>query len=241
MQLINNYNETYKSLFYLDKKINNKFIFLFNIFLISASALVFFQYINRIIFMLWNYSQVNANMPPIDNSLVTLGWYFLEIIIIGPIIEELIFRFPLNQKFMKVNWFSIFLLSGFFAFIHIFNFTNYLDGLDMQGFLMRLIFVPIILLPYFSLGVLLSIIRLKLGLIYSVLLHATINFSIFGSILISGLISYITNIDYQNILNLFDAILITIFLISLIVTFKSRKNQSLIKSKHICNIATFYK
>jgi membrane protease YdiL (CAAX protease family) len=214
MQLINNYNEIYKSLFNLDKKVNNKFIFLFNIFLISASASTFFQYINKVIFRLWNYSQVNANNPPIDNSLEILGWYFLGIIIIGPIIEEIIFRFPLTPKFMKINWFSIILFSSLFALIHIFNFTNYLDGLDTQGLLIRLLFAPVILLPYFSLGVLFSITRIKLGIWHSILLHSTINFSIFGSILFSSFISTLLNTDFTNILNFMDAGFITIFIIS---------------------------
>jgi membrane protease YdiL (CAAX protease family) len=214
MQLINNYNEIYKSLFDLDKKVNNKFIFLFNIFLISVSASTFFQFINKIIFKLWNYSQINANNPPIDNSLEIIGWYLLEIIIIGPIIEEIIFRLPLTPKFMKINWFSIILFSSLFAFVHIFNFTNYLDGLNPQNLLIRLLFVPIILLLYFSLGVLLSITRIKLGLFYSIILHSLINFSVFGSILFSSLVSTFTNIEYTNILNFMDAGFVTIFIIS---------------------------
>jgi uncharacterized protein len=214
MDIIKNYIKTYKSLFNLEKITTTKFVFLFNVFCITVSASTFFQFLNKILFKILDYTMVNANTPPVD-SFEILGWYVLSILIIAPISEELIFRLPLTEKFMRVSQFSIVLLSSLFAIIHIFNFTNYLDGLDSLSILVRLLFAPIILLPYFIIGILLSMTRIKLGITYSILLHSAINFSAFGAIIFATSIGSLLKIDYFNIYNLINAALITLFLLSL--------------------------
>ncbi|MGM9506326.1 CPBP family glutamic-type intramembrane protease [Larkinella sp. GY13] len=76
-----------------------------------------------------------------------------------------------NDKLLRLNKFFLLAISSFgFALFHIFNFSNF-----------HFILLPIYLiyvLPQFFLGVILGIIRLKNGFLWSVLLHILINGSV---------------------------------------------------------------
>ena len=123
---------------------------------------------------------------------------FFESCIIAPIFEELIFRYPLIYKrnylylalsevvrikrgtnkiehrllakrFYKKHFVLYFyLLTIVFSFTHIFNF-NYTE---MSSFL---IFIQVITLPQLIGGFILGYVRIRVGLFFSILLHALFN------------------------------------------------------------------
>ena len=89
-------------------------------------------------------------------------------VVIAPILEELIFRAPITlfcDSGKSFKW----IFYGFaiiFGYIHI---TNY----DLTTNV--LLISPILVAPQIILGLLLGLIRVKLGLIYSILFHAVYN------------------------------------------------------------------
>lgn len=97
-------------------------------------------------------------------------------VIIAPLLEELFFRAPLglfkkNTSFRYAFYSSVLL----FGLLHITNF----EGLDGQYWA-----VPLLVSPQVSAGIFLGFIRTKLGLIWSVLLHAAHNLILVGPIVI---------------------------------------------------------
>ncbi|TYB76769.1 CPBP family intramembrane metalloprotease [Bizionia gelidisalsuginis] len=95
----------------------------------------------------------------------------LLVAIVAPVLEELLFRAPItlfckNKTFFKTAFYAFTLLFGF---IHIFNY-------DLT--LKILIFSPILVAPQLVLGVLLGFLRVKIGLVYAMVLHALFNASL---------------------------------------------------------------
>jgi len=93
---------------------------------------------------------------------------FLLVAIVAPVLEELLFRGPItffckNETAFKIAFYGLTLLFGF---IHIFNYELTLK---------ILIFSPILVSPQIILGCLLGFLRVKLGLVYAILLHALFN------------------------------------------------------------------
>lgn len=88
-------------------------------------------------------------------------------VIIAPVFEELIFRAPLkafkNPKSFKIAFYTLTLLFGF---VHLSNFEITVNVLLLS---------PLLVLPQILLGSYLGFIRMKLGLLWSILLHATYN------------------------------------------------------------------
>lgn len=87
--------------------------------------------------------------------------------VVAPLIEELIFRGPLYffRNFRYFPW--IFYASAIiFGAVHLSNF-------EMNDQLIWL--SPLLILPQVSAGVFLGFIRIKLGLLWSILLHAAFN------------------------------------------------------------------
>jgi len=101
---------------------------------------------------------------------------FFLAVILAPIIEELLFRAPLtafkNPTYFKYAYYTSVLLFGV---IHISNF----EGLDGQYWA-----IPLLVSPQVSAGVFLGYIRTKLGLFWSMLLHAAHNLILVGPILV---------------------------------------------------------
>ncbi|MGY8915428.1 MAG: CPBP family intramembrane glutamic endopeptidase [Flavobacteriales bacterium] len=101
---------------------------------------------------------------------------FLTVSIMAPIIEEALFRGPLvyfrNSPFFKYVFYTSVLL---FAIVHIFNF---------EGDTKLYYFTPFLIAPQLITGVFLGYIRVKLGLKWSILLHATFNTVLIGPILL---------------------------------------------------------
>ncbi len=92
---------------------------------------------------------------------------FFLVVIFAPVIEELIFRAPLalfrtSRHFRFALYFSVFA----FGFIHLFNFEEYYKYFWMA---------PLLVLPQLIAGVFLAFIRVRMGLVYSMLLHAAFN------------------------------------------------------------------
>lgn len=92
---------------------------------------------------------------------------FFWAVLFAPLTEELLFRAPL-VLFKNKNYFRyIFYLSAIlFALVHLLNF-------DFEEPIIWL--APLIVMPQFIAGIFMGFIRIKMGLIWSVLLHATFN------------------------------------------------------------------
>ena len=92
--------------------------------------------------------------------------------ILAPFIEESIFRGPLIYfKQPKAFKTAFYVIGIIFAYVHIFNFeitTNVL------------LFSPLLVAPQFFIGLIFGFIRIRFGLIWSILLH-----SIYNGILVS--------------------------------------------------------
>lgn len=91
--------------------------------------------------------------------------------IAAPIIEELIFRAPI-RLFCKFKGAFKYIFYGFallFGYIHILNYETTFNVLILS---------PILVAPQICLGLILGYLRVKLGLIYSILLHMLYNASI---------------------------------------------------------------
>tara|TARA_R110000796_G_scaffold88850_6_gene192096 strand:+ start:166472 stop:167026 length:555 start_codon:yes stop_codon:yes gene_type:complete len=105
---------------------------------------------------------------------------FLLAVIVAPILEELLFRGPLllfkNSKFFKYAFYASALLFGA---IHLTNFESYANFLWLA---------PILVAPQTVAGVFLGFARVKLGLLWSILLHACHNGILLTPFLLSNLI-----------------------------------------------------
>jgi len=100
------------------------------------------------------------------NDLSDLKILFLASIL-APVAEELIFRAPLvlfkQPKHFKIAFYTIGII---FAYIHLFNFeinTNVI------------LFSPLLVAPQLFVGFIFGFIRIRLGLIWSICLHALYN------------------------------------------------------------------
>ncbi|MEJ1222026.1 CPBP family intramembrane glutamic endopeptidase [Sediminicola sp. 1XM1-17] len=100
---------------------------------------------------------------------------FLLVSIAAPCLEEFLFRGPLvffkNSPYFKHAFYTSILLFGL---VHIFNF---------KGDLALFYFAPLLIAPQLMAGVFLGYIRVKLGLRWSILLHATFNTVLLGPVL----------------------------------------------------------
>lgn len=88
--------------------------------------------------------------------------------IAAPILEELIFRAPITlfRKNVKQFKYVFYAFALVFGFVHI---TNY----ELTPSV--LLFSPILVSPQICLGLFLGYLRVRLGLIYSILLHMSFN------------------------------------------------------------------
>lgn len=101
---------------------------------------------------------------------------FLLAVVVAPIIEELLFRAPLTVfknpiRFKYAFYISVLLFGG----LHISNF----EALQAQFWA-----IPLLVSPQLSAGVFLGYTRTKLGLFWSILLHAAHNFLLVAPALI---------------------------------------------------------
>lgn len=160
-----------------------KFIFLLDVIIIFLAAAIR-------AFLKDNIIDLNYSSPSDPNAFIT---GLIGIVIIIPIIEELVFRFPLvykrNYLIRFINWHTsgwlkekwhknyMFVLYGSilsFSFIHSFNYDN--NGVTFIALL------PLILFDHITHGILFSYSRVKLGFIWSSVLHMANN--LFISVLV---------------------------------------------------------
>lgn len=122
----------------------------------------------------------HETMNLLDNP---VNLFFLAVVL-APIAEELVFRFPIGEWWEKADFFRFDLSEAsivewwkqnfrpifwsftlFFAFLHFSNFTSNVP----------FYFAPILVLPQFILGIILGFIRVGWGTRYSILFHAIHN------------------------------------------------------------------
>ncbi len=99
-----------------------------------------------------------------------LGVVFLGVVI-GPLFEELIFRAPLVLFKNHANFNTIFYLFALvFGYIHLSNFEFSTTTVLLS---------PLLVAPQIAIGLIFGFIRVRFGLIWAMLLHATYNFVLF--------------------------------------------------------------
>ncbi|OSY88399.1 CAAX protease [Tenacibaculum holothuriorum] len=140
-----------------------KFFHLFVISIITGAVLT------PLFFLIEHLGWVNMNdhaMEELMNSMPKIA-IFLLAVIAAPLIEELIFRAPItlfdDKKTFKI---SFYVFAIIFGLVHLTNFkitTNVL------------LLAPILVAPQIILGGYLGFIRVKFGLVWSILLHACYN------------------------------------------------------------------
>jgi len=125
--------------------------------------------------LIFNLDFGNHAMDELLKNYSPLSIFFLAVIL-APVIEELIFRAPLaafkNPIYFKYAYYISIILFGL---LHISNF----EALDGQYWA-----IPLLVSPQVSAGIFLGYIKTKLGLFWSMLLHATHNFILVGPVLI---------------------------------------------------------
>lgn len=154
----------------LEKDLNTDTKYRFKIFLhllvISiATGLV----ISPIFVILDEIGFVNMDNHKIDEMFKNLSLFQILLTggIIAPVIEELIFRAPITS-FKKPASFKI----GFYVFAVLFGLVH-LTNFDITPNV--LIAAPLLVLPQIILGAYFGFIRVKFGLIWSMLLHGCYN------------------------------------------------------------------
>ncbi|MGI9547715.1 MAG: CPBP family intramembrane glutamic endopeptidase [Flavobacteriaceae bacterium] len=100
---------------------------------------------------------------------------FIGVVILAPILEELIFRGPL-YLFRNSPYFGIifYLFTLAFGFYHITNFELTPTVLYLS---------PLLVAPQLIIGLLLGYIRIRLGLIWAMMLHSCYNLVLIGPLI----------------------------------------------------------
>lgn len=106
----------------------------------------------------------------------------LLVSVAAPLLEELIFRAPITLfcKYKKQFKYIFYAFAILFGYVHITNFEITTNVILLS---------PILILPQVILGLILGFLRVKIGLIYSIFLHAlyngvlTLPFLLFGDLL----------------------------------------------------------
>ncbi len=147
--------------------------------LLAVSFSIFFGIFIEGISYLFNLDFGSHAAEELFNEFSTLAIFVLAVIF-APVIEELLFRGPLtlfkNPIYFKYAFYSSILLFGI---IHITNFEN-INGQYWA--------VPVLVLPQLCAGVFFGFIRVKLGLLWSMLLHAAHNLVLIGPVIILKLL-----------------------------------------------------
>lgn len=183
------------------------FLSFFKYFLVSVSALYIFNFIGIIINFIIGHSLKLEIINPINKLITDVNKYvlILFVVIIGPIMEELIFRWIiLNRVRVYGEKFAIF-------------FTAFLFGL-FHGNLYQFFYA-------FAIGIIFAYLCLKTGtFFYSAVLHIIINFMgsaiplFFSNILNNSNLDYIQSFDNINNLTLSLLALYSIIIIICIVS-----------------------
>jgi len=156
----------FKNLEYLSANYSlkeKKTIFLKLVFLIVCSSLAL-GFVIQLVSTLVGFNQDNHAVIEMFENYSPLLILVLAVVM-APVLEELVFRAPLalfkNTVYFKYAFHTSVILFGL---VHISNFGN------LKGFYWL---IPILVAPQLFAGIFLGYIRTKLGLLWSILLHAT--------------------------------------------------------------------
>lgn len=114
---------------------------------------------------------INTDKHAVSELLANKSVLFVlfSAVIIAPLFEELIFRAPITLFSEHKNFkFFFYLFAVLFGLVHLFNFK---DNFTIT----TLLVTPILIAPQTVLGGYLGFIRVKFGLLWSILLHAVYN------------------------------------------------------------------
>jgi hypothetical protein len=161
-----------------------------------------------LIFLIQEVSNLDLDNHAVSDLTNKFGLFLLILLggIISPLIEEIIFRLPLNykrnylfkivgivigKKTVKNFWFKYYTVFFYlfiiaFGAVHIFNYKDETLGI--------LLLSPILVLPQIIGGTVMAYLRMNLGFFWSFLQHA-----IFNSVLM--LIAFYTNIEEKVMIN----------------------------------------
>ncbi|APQ18855.1 CPBP family intramembrane glutamic endopeptidase [Maribacter hydrothermalis] len=152
-----------------------RFRVLFKLLVIALSSSILLLIIASIIQSIFSIELGKHAMDDLfeNNSLIAI---FSLAVLAAPFFEELLFRGPLvffkNSKFFTS---AFYILTIIFGFIHISNFE-----LSTEVWLLS----PLLVAPQISVGFLLGFIRVKFGLLWSMLMHACYNMILVGPLLV---------------------------------------------------------
>ena len=124
------------------------------------------------------YSGIELGEHAIDKMFNNYSNAFILVaaVVIAPVLEELIFRGPMIffRNSPSFN-FLFYLLTLTFGYYHIINFEIQLTVLLLS---------PILVAPQIAVGAILGFLRVRFGLHWAILLHASYNLILVGSVIL---------------------------------------------------------
>lgn len=162
-----------------DSSISQKFRILFKLLIIALCASILLLMLAGVLESVLQLEMGKHAMDDLFDNYSVVLIFFLAVIV-APFFEELLFRGPLIF-FKDSNYFKpiFYLFTIAFGFMHISNFE-----MSTQV----LLFSPLLVSPQISVGFLLGYIRVKFGLIWSMVLHAIYNMVLVVPVLVMQLL-----------------------------------------------------
>lgn len=154
-----------------------KYIFKLVVLAIALSVIL-----SMVIGLLETIFNLDLGEHAIDDFLENYPAQYLLLfaVVAAPIIEELLFRGPMVWfRHSKLFPTIFYVLTLCFGLMHISNFE-----MNLQNLLLS----PVLVSPQLAAGVLLGFTRVKLGLVYSMVLHALYNLILVGPIFVLKLL-----------------------------------------------------
>lgn len=160
---------------YKDLNLNERFKYLF---LLLVLALIISFSLALLIGMVENLFGLELGEHAINKLFdeYTSDFIFIMAVILAPVLEELLFRGPL-YLFRNSRYFDaiFYLFALAFGFYHITNF-------EISPMIIYL--SPLLVAPQIIIGLLLGYVRVRLGLPWSILMHALYNLVLIGPLLL---------------------------------------------------------
>ncbi|ALR31991.1 hypothetical protein ATE47_16345 [Chryseobacterium sp. IHB B 17019] len=164
--------------FQLEIPARRKFSMIFNFLIIET--IFTFLVVFPILFLVKKLISTKSLNPDDLNIPDTLLFRFLLAVVAAPIAEELLLRYPLRynilfsklitrEKWNRIFPFLVYFLSSIFGLLHLTNYAN--DSWKFYALL------PLILISQICGGFILSYIRIRLNIFYSILYHCIWNAS----------------------------------------------------------------
>jgi len=147
------------------------------VFRVLVIALVISIVLSAVIGLVEEFLTTDLGTHAIEITLETYSPWFLlfAAVILAPLIEELIFRGPMvyfrNKSYFN---YAFYILTIIFGFVHLSNFEINTNVLLLS---------PILVAPQISAGIFLGFIRVRLGLIWAIVLHSLYNLVLIGPII----------------------------------------------------------